>query len=540
MPRRRGRQLLRLVRGDRRRARRQSRTPTASRSAPRSPAPSIRVLDANLADLPDGVIGEIYVSGVQLARGYLHRPGQTAARFVAAPDGERMYRTGDLGARLPDGRVVFAGRADSQLKINGHRVEPGEVEAALTRQPGVREAAVVGTGSTLAAVVVPGGRCIWTRRTLLADHRRRAAAPPGADDDHRRSIRFRCCPTANGTATALRALVGGDTAAEPANWLAPADDVQQRDRRRGGRRARPRHGQRRRRLLRASAATASPPSGSPAGWPAPGYHVTTEDVFRGRTAIGLAALLGERLAAATPAARRRRAVRHRATVRRDHRPDHRRPSAVEDIWAMSPLQQGVYYQSTLGDAATATYIAQNTFDFDRRVDVDAMQQAFTALLRRHPQLRVGFRTVEHAEDAPAADATALVQVVIADPPSDITVVDLSAHADDDPARRRGAATPRTRPHRAVRRRAPRRCCGSPSSGCPTAGTGCCSPTTSCSSTAGRASWCCGSCSRSTTLAATGEVPSSRTATRRRGIWTGWHRIGDTEAHPTRGASCSPA
>ncbi|MBP6861039.1 MAG: amino acid adenylation domain-containing protein [Neisseriaceae bacterium] len=114
------------------------------------------ILDESLLDVPDWVVGELYCSGVSLARGYLNDAARTAERFIVHPvSGERLYRSGDLGFYHPDGRIEFVGRQDGQLKVRGNRIEAGEVRAHLEGWPEVSRAVVyLSDGQQLVAALL--------------------------------------------------------------------------------------------------------------------------------------------------------------------------------------------------------------------------------------------------------------------------------------------------------------------------------------------------------------------------------------------------
>ncbi|WP_233225271.1 AMP-binding protein [Nocardia sp. MDA0666] len=134
-------------------------------------AMTAEVLDHRLRPVPPGGQGELYLSGPQLALGYLRRPATTAAAFVAGEDGERRYRTGDLVRRADDGTVVYEGRVDRQVKINGYRVEPDEVSVVLRELDGVRHAAALAfteNGRTRLGALVVGDGTVARLRSDLA------------------------------------------------------------------------------------------------------------------------------------------------------------------------------------------------------------------------------------------------------------------------------------------------------------------------------------------------------------------------------------
>ena len=141
----------------------------------------IYISDEQLHQVPDGAIGEIYIGGAGVARGYRNRPDLTAERFIADPfsnEGGRLYRTGDLGRRLSNGEIAFLGRSDDQIKIRGYRIELGEINSVLNNHPTVQASAVIAREDIpgekrLVAYVVPAAGAQRNEQPLRESIRQR-------------------------------------------------------------------------------------------------------------------------------------------------------------------------------------------------------------------------------------------------------------------------------------------------------------------------------------------------------------------------------
>ncbi|WP_317446781.1 non-ribosomal peptide synthase/polyketide synthase [Streptomyces collinus] len=328
------------------------------------------VLDDRLQPVPPGVGGELYLAGVQLARGYAGRPGLTAARFLPdpfGPPGARMYRTGDLARWTGDGRLDYLGRADDQVKVRGHRIEPGEVEAALTDLPGVAAAAVVAVAdphghTRLAAYLVPADR--GTRlvagelraacRRVLPDHMvpssftvldalpttvsgkvdRRALPAPDLDGDEReREFVAPRTPEEETLARIWAEVLGARRVGVTDNFFELGGDS----------------------ILSIQAVSRAR---------AAGLHLTSRDVFRHQTVADLAAAASARTAA-VPAPRRPR----------------------EDGPApLTPIQEWFF----AAHGPLRRFTMSMLLDLPRDLDERALERALEALAVHHPALRTRF------------------------------------------------------------------------------------------------------------------------------------------------------
>ncbi|HEY6788907.1 MAG TPA: amino acid adenylation domain-containing protein, partial [Trebonia sp.] len=393
----------------------------------------VYLLDQWLRPVPPGVPGELYVGGPGVARGYAGHGGPTGDRFVADPfgaSGARMYRTGDLARWTRQGDLMFIGRADSQVKLRGFRIEPGEVEAALAGLPGVAAAVVTVRDDG------PGGR-------YLAGYVVPAAGASHDDDALRRGLAARLPPyMIPATLTALPALpmsASGkvDRRALPApghdgavtGYAAPRDDAE-------------------RLLCDAFAAVLRVPRAGirdsffglggdsimsillVSRLRRAGLGIEPQDVFEHPTPESLAAVAVPvpvpvqvpEQAVPGGAASPGRAPAIGALARLSEPEVAALEAAwpgLADAWPLSPLQAGLLFQS-LVDPESGSYVVQVRLDLDGEVDAARLQSAARALVERHPQLAVV--VVTDGLDRP-------VQVVRPGVPAPWRELDLSGEPD---------------------------------------------------------------------------------------------------------------
>ncbi|MFF6986967.1 non-ribosomal peptide synthase/polyketide synthase [Streptomyces sp. NPDC010273] len=343
----------------------------------------LRVLDSCLRPVPDGVPGELYLTGVQLARGYHRRPALTADRFVADPyatePGARMYRTGDLVRRRPDGTIDYLGRTDRQVKLRGNRVELGEIEAQLTRLPIVARGAVVVRGQRLVAYAVPASGVTLdpaALRAALAD----VLPAPLVPEAYVVLADLPLTPSGKLDQTALPA-----PEAERAERRAPAGPLEQQ-------------------LTEIFAAVLGIEDAGPdddffrlggdsissigvaSRARAAGLELSPRDVFTHRTPAALATAAG--IATAAPSNHVEAFTLTEA--------EHTRvrsvaaPAEVADVWPLAPLQEGLFFHSAYDEGALDVYTVHETFDFATRLDTTRLRAAVRTLLDRNPGLRAGF------------------------------------------------------------------------------------------------------------------------------------------------------
>ncbi|MFJ6438361.1 amino acid adenylation domain-containing protein [Streptomyces sp. NPDC091416] len=358
------------------------------------------ILDAGLRPVPPGVPGELYLAGTGLARGYLGPPERTAERFIEWSYGEirdeRLYRTGDLARFRDDGLIELLGRIDFQVKVNGLRVEVGEIEAVLRSAPGVRQTAVAARGGRLVGYVVPldpktpAGP--WTAELHARTAERlpaymvpgtimvmeslplspngkldRAGLPePPADAAAYRAPRT---GPEDILAAAVADVLGRDRVGVDDDFIALGGDSI------GAIRV----------VTRARAR---------------GLEVTARQVLQHRTVAALAQVAGDRADDESTEAARAPLV---VVSERDLEALRRRHTGLREVWPLTPMQSGMLFDSMLNDTGQDTYHVQTLYRLSGRVDAAALRAAAAALLGRHPGLRVAFVRDEADE---------LVQIVV--------------------------------------------------------------------------------------------------------------------------------
>ncbi|WP_442941858.1 amino acid adenylation domain-containing protein [Nocardia sp. NBC_00416] len=404
---------------------------------------AVAVLDMWLRPVPVGVVGELYLGGPGLARGYFDRPGTTASRFVADPgsaDGARIYRTGDSVRWVRDRTgfaLEFLGRNDQQVKIHGLRIEPGEIDAHLARHPAVASVATVAQQGpagepVLVSYVVPapgsaldatalhdhleGTLAHYMNPTAIVEIEDMPVTPTGKID--RKALRQRtftaeatagrppATPAERIMAQLFADVLHLDNVSAESNFFTLGGDsiVSMR--------------------LVALAKSA-------------GLTLTPRDVFEGKTVEALAEIARTEPTAAVsdpqPRIRRPegRAARPSdfplvALAQSDIDHLEREYHALSDVWPLSPMQSGIHFHSTYNSDTADNYTVQTSIGFSGAVDGARLRRAAQAVIDRHDILRAAF----------VETAAGPCQIVLDRAPVRFAEVDLTA---GDPAARPDAA-----------------------------------------------------------------------------------------------------
>ncbi|MEV6166586.1 amino acid adenylation domain-containing protein, partial [Streptomyces sp. NPDC052052] len=369
------------------------------------------VLDAALRPVGVGVAGELYIAGAGVSRGYVNRPGLTAERFVACPFGqlgERMYRTGDVVRWNADGALEFVGRADHQVKIRGFRVEPGEIEAALSALPPVGQVAVLAredTGSkrlvayvvpasgpasaldvsvlrealasTLPAYMVPAAFVPLDALPVTSTGKLDRVALPvpefrGAEDSRApRTPREHLLCELFAEVLGIEQLGIDDSFFELGGDSITSIQLS----------------------VRARSA---------------GLDISPRDVFEAKTVVGLAETAQSASAADTEGAVADGGEQPLPALDAEARADvaaaFSAAGPVEDVWPLTPLQEGLLFHALYERRPDDPYVLQAPVVLSGEVDAEVLRAAFQGLVRRHASLRVGFlvrRTGEAVQVVPA-------------------------------------------------------------------------------------------------------------------------------------------
>ncbi|MFE4977980.1 AMP-binding protein, partial [Kitasatospora sp. NPDC056651] len=369
------------------------------------PGVVVRVLDAGLRPVPLGVVGELCVGGVGVARGYLGRPGLTAERFVPDPfgvPGSRLYRTGDRAWVRPDGVVVYVGRADDQVKVRGHRVEPGEVAVALAAVPGVREAAVVVREGRLVGYAVPSGEALpgagelraalarslpeylvpslfvaLERLPLTANGKLDKRALPAPELDLVAEYVAPSTPTEYDLTRVWAEVLAVERVGMTDSFFDLGGDS-----------------------IRAVAVVGALRT--------EGYDVSVRDVFAGRTVAGLAALLAGR-ASVVPEA----GVAPFALLAEEDRA--RLPAAVTDAYPVSRTQLGMVLEMLADDTLHRYHgVASFRIRDEEPFCTEAFEAAARVVAQRHEVLRTSFDLESYSVPLQLVHAEAGIPVVVHD------------------------------------------------------------------------------------------------------------------------------